>query len=353
MKLRTPLCLAAAALLLTACATPLAGKPPKEAAMLATQSNIQQASYNFAGEVGIRELVIRGKEGDLVGRFAKDEMVNEIARSLRIEFKGALDLPTARVEFVPTLQFTRPHAGVWVRVPMLAKLDSMQLWLDGNLLDLMVPQLRNKLVLVEAPVEMVKTVPVKALLQELPTIAGKLQNAIDQKAYTFQPLGKEAKALGASYQIRVQLGDAEVASINRELLLEMNRLAEKYVPEGDEREDAKRVLRKIGKLLSNHQDNMQQTHQTDLLVSRGGQLLAIVEEHSQQDKEGTMIRYGGVTRLSAHGKPVFTIVPGADNVVRFADVPWPWKRGAVGESEDGDEPDSEQADASAAVVAKP
>jgi outer membrane biogenesis lipoprotein LolB len=77
-----------AALLLAGCASPLAGKPADLATRQVLRENLQNASYNFSGELGFTSL--HGSSAD----DAKPQLsytINQVARSTKVAFNGALD----------------------------------------------------------------------------------------------------------------------------------------------------------------------------------------------------------------------------------------------------------------------
>lgn len=337
--------MAMSGLLLGGCASPLANKSADAAAVQTMEHNAGQ-SYNFDGQLRIKSLDVPDLGVDPDQR----EIVDEMLKSFSVELRGAVDLKTSRVEVVPTFRFARPNVETWLRVPLLTELNTMSFWVDASALNLALPQLRganrDKLVKFQVPQDKVKDLPVDAILAELPQLVKRVYSAVDKKAYTFQPLDERAKQLGASYRIRLDADEHVQSQMNKQMVVEILALVARYG--GEHKEKAAALVHELEPLLTQSHEEFTTNAQIDLLVSRSGELLGMVQvyDFASTGKPKMAMSMEAVTRMSNHGHPVFTMVPTAANVVNFSDLKLPrWMGGAP--HEQADEVDEvDEADAS-------
>ncbi|MGM8061202.1 hypothetical protein [Vogesella indigofera] len=357
-------------LLLGGCASPLANKTADAAAIHTIEQNARLARYNFDGEVRVKAIRLPGKVESLV----EGDVVSEVAKSFSLELRGAVDMSKSRVEMTPTFRFSRPNAETWLRLPMLAELNTLTLWVDASVLDLAFPVLRGehkgKYVMFQAPQDKVKKLPIDAVLAELPQVAKNIYAAVDSKAYTFQPLDEAARKVGASYRIRLTLDPLAEAKMSKQAVQELLQLARRHA--GEHQKEVEEFATAVGPLLDASQEELQTSSQTDLLVSRSGKLLGISElrEFSVPKEKELAVTVASTVRLSNHEQPVFSMQPTANNVVSFTELQPPsWlggKRSSDDEEEavEGDDEApldeaalaaeaAEEAAAAAAVVKKP
>ena len=342
------LAVAMSTLVLGGCAAPMANKTADVATIQTMDSLFRNASYNYDGVFRIHSLELPDhRMVDSIGR----ERLNNVAKSFSMEYKGAVNMAQNRIEMVPTFRFARPNSEAWVRLPMLAQLDTLSLWVDASAFDLAVPELGGKLLHVQAPQDKIRDWPIKQVMAELPDALRRVYEAVDKKAYTYQPLDERTKALGASYRLRLTLDEQANKKLARDMMKELVAVAKRHA--GSNVKDVESIAQLMEPLLSESEKTNKTTSQTDLLVSRSGTLLAVEDSYriSMDVGEGkpVAVSMGSLIKISNHGKPVFTLVPTASNVLEFSDLKKPsW----MGGRDDGDEADSEAVDADAADVAE-
>lgn len=343
-------------LLLGGCASPLANKTADAAAIHTIEQNARLARYNFDGEVRVKAIRLPGKVESVV----EGDVIGEVAKSFSLELRGAVDMSKSRVEMTPTFRFSRPNAETWLRLPMLAELNTLTLWVDASVLDLAIPALRGehkgKYVMFQAPQDKVKKLPIDAVLAELPQVAKNIYAAVDSKAYTFQPLDEAARKAGASYRIRLTLDPLAEAKMSKQAVQELLQLARRHA--GEHQKEVEEFATAVGPLLDASQEELQTSSQTDLLVSRSGKLLGVSElrEFSVPKEKELAVTVASTVRLSNHEQPVFSMQPTANNVVSFTELQPPsWlggKRPADEAEEEAVEGDDEEALDEAALAAE-
>jgi len=266
MRLRLPSCRLLARplalLLLAGCASsPLTGKRADEAAVDTLYRHNVDARYNFSGESRITSLQLPGKQGPEL-----QAMVQTLAGSFRLQYAGAVDMSQHRVELIPTLRFTRPHAEVWLRFPLQLQLDTLTLYVDGSAMSLLVPTLENKLVKFQLPEDKARQLPVSAVLAELPQIVRRVYAAVEQQAYSFQPLAADDAKRGAAYRIRLNLNPEAGKLLSQRMAAELLDSIKRHGASAEVQEVAGSLL----KLAEADSLQLRSESQTDLLVSRQG-----------------------------------------------------------------------------------
>lgn len=321
MQLRLPSCrllaLPLALLLLAGCASsPLTGKRADEAAVDTLYRHNVDARYNFSGESRITSLQLPGKQGPEL-----QAMVQTLAGSFRLQYAGAVDMSQHRVELIPTLRFTRPHAEVWLRFPLQLQLDTLTLYVDGSAMSLLVPTLENKLVKFQLPEDKARQLPVSAVLAELPQIVRRVYAAVEQQAYSFQPLAADDAKRGVAYRIRLNLNPEAGKLLSQRMAAELLDSIKRHGASAEVQEVAGSLL----KLAEADPLQLRSESQTDLLVSRQGKLLALEESRTLSTPGEQAVSVAMLTQLniSNAGKPVFTLQPSAANVVDYKDVSLP------------------------------
>ncbi|MFC3626126.1 hypothetical protein ACFOKJ_08245 [Vogesella amnigena] len=311
------LALPLALLLLAGCASsPLAGKRADEAAVETLYRHNVAARYNFSGESRITSLQLPGKQ-----RAELQALVQTLAGSFRLQYAGAVDLTQQRVELIPTLRFTRPHAEAWLRFPLLLQLDTLTLYVDGSAMSLLLPSLENKLVKFQLPEEKARQLPVSAVLAELPDIVRRVYAAVERQAYSFQPLTAADAQQGVAYRIRLSLDPAAGRLLSQRMATELLDSIKRHGASAEVQEVATGLL----KLAEADPLQLRSESQTDLLVNRQGKLLALEESRTLSTPGEQGVSVGMLTQLnmSNEGKPVFTLQPSAANVVDYKDVSLP------------------------------
>lgn len=311
------LALPLALLLLAGCASsPLAGKRADEAAVETLYRHNVAARYNFSGESRITSLQLPGKQ-----RAELQALVQTLAGSFRLQYAGAVDLTQQRVELIPTLRFTRPHAEAWLRFPLLLQLDTLTLYVDGSAMSLLLPSLENKLVKFQLPEEKARQLPVSAVLAELPDIVRRVYAAVERQAYSFQPLTAADAQQGVAYRIRLSLDPAAGRLLSQRMANELLDSIKRHGASAEVQEVATGLL----KLAEADPLQLRSESQTDLLVNRQGKLLALEESRTLSTPGEQGVSVGMLTQLnmSNEGKPVFTLQPSAANVVDYKDVSLP------------------------------
>ena len=335
------LALPLALLLLAGCASsPLAGKRADEAAVETLYRHNVAARYNFSGESRITSLQLPGKP-----RAELQALVQTLAGSFRLQYAGAVDLTQQRVELIPTLRFTRPHAEAWLRFPLLLQLDTLTLYVDGSAMSLLLPSLENRLVKFQLPEEKARQLPVSAVLAELPDIVRRVYAAVERQAYSFQPLTAADAQQGVAYRIRLSLDPAAGRLLSQRMATELLDSIKRHGASAEVQEVATGLL----KLAEADPLQLRSESQTDLLVNRQGKLLALEESRTLSTPGEQGVSVGMLTQLhmSNAGKPVFTLQPSAANVVDYKDVSLPeWLKPSPPAEE---EPEADVADEAGAL----
>ncbi|MEQ6292509.1 hypothetical protein ACFPAG_18050 [Vogesella sp. GCM10023246] len=342
--------LLAAPLLLAGCASlPLEGKRADQAAIYTLYHHAAEAGYNFDGESRITSLRIPGKSTP-----ASEALMQELAGSFRFQYRGAVDMTQGRIELIPTVRFTRPQAEAWVRFPLQLQLDTLTLYVDGSVADLMFPSLKHKLVKFQLPQDKLKDVPVAAVLAEVPEIVQRVYAAVERQAYTFQPLTAADRQRGAQYRIRLTLDPVADRVLTRQMVTELVASIKRH----SDSPDVQAFADGLAGMAASEPLRLQSESQTELLVSRQGKLLAMEEQRSVAVGGADGMKLGLLTRLdvSNSGKPVFTLQPTAANVVDYKNVELPaWMKPAVTDAaaEPAEEADKEADAAAQAAPAAP
>ncbi|MFC3532402.1 hypothetical protein ACFOLG_09400 [Vogesella facilis] len=335
--------LLAAALLLAGCASsPLEGKRADQAAIYTLYHHTAEAAYNFQGESRVTSLQLPGKSSA-----EQQALLQELAASFRFQYSGAVDMTQRRIELIPTLRFTRPQAEAWVRLPLQLQLDTLTLYVDGSVADLMFPSLKHKLVQFQLPQDKLKDMPVAAVLAEVPDIVQRVYAAVEQRAYSFQPLTAADRQRGAQYRIRLTLDPVADRVLTRQMVTELVASIKRH----SDNQDVQAFADGLAGLAASEPLRLQSESQTELLVSRQGKLLAMEEQRSMAAGGEEGMKLGLLTQLniSNSGKPVFSLQPTAANVVDYRNVALPdWLQPHKAE-----EPEAEAEEVDAAAAPEP
>lgn len=319
-----------AALLLAGCASPLAGKPADLATRQVLRENLQHASYNFNGELGFTSL--HGSRAD-EAKPQLSYLINQIARSTKMTFSGAIDQTGKRMELIPAVRFERRNLQASLSIPLELNLQDFSLLVDPAAFDLFVPELYSeqpRFVRFKLKPELARKIPVDAMLQALPTLLDEGYAAVDKQVFTLETLDATAQQLGASYQLRIAMSQQQESQILLHVIDGLAKLVRQQAEHEGRAEDSKQLN---SMLLLLHTITQQPASElqgsraiSHLYANRQGQLLGINQEITLDTPQMHGLAYLHL-RNSNHGKPVFVYQPGAGDIIDFEQLPKPqWLR---------------------------
>ncbi|MCW3482137.1 hypothetical protein OL229_21690 [Neisseriaceae bacterium JH1-16] len=321
--------LVAGCLLLTGCASPLAGKPADSVAITAIERNLRESRYNFDGSIRIEQLQLAPSDGKAaespINRRARD-----IIKSLRIDLTGAVDAKARKLELNPTLRFARRNAEVWLRVPMLIDADHYALLVDASAFDLVFDSLgganEGKLLRLQLPESMAKQIPLTAILDALPGIVRDGYRQVDPQAFKLLPLDDEARQLGAQYLVELKLDNSAQLVLSTFIFDGVKKVVQQQHPQPvaatPERVDPTLMADTLGVLLKASSKDVQNDQTTQLLLDRSGRLLGM-RQHTAIGYKGFSASMLTTLRLFNYNHPTFTLDPVKSGVIELKDLPLP------------------------------
>jgi hypothetical protein len=334
-------------LLLTGCASPLAGKPADTVAITAIERNLRESRYNFDGSIRIEQLQLAPSDGKAV-ESPIDRRARDIIKSVRIDLNGAVDAQARKLELTPTLRFARRNAEIWLRVPMLVDADRYALLVDASAFDLVFDSLggenEGKLLRLQLPESMAKQIPLTTILDALPGIVRDGYRQVDSQAFKLLALDDEARQLGAQYLVELKLDNSAQLALSTFIFDGVKKVVQQQHPQPatatPERVDPALMVDTLNLLLKASSEDVQNDQTTQLLLDRSGRLLGM--------RQRTAIGYGGFSatmlttlRLFNYNHPTFTLDPAKSGVIDLKDLPLPsWLDDSTPEPPKPDEDDT-------------
>ena len=327
MNLRPALAaLPLAALLLTGCASPLAGKPADLATRQVLRDNLQHASYNFSGELGFTSL--HGSSAD----DAKPQLsytINQIARSTKVAINGALDQSSKRMELIPSFRFERRNLQASLSLPLELNLQDFSLLVDPSAFDLFVPELyseQTRFVRFRLPSDIAAKIPLDAMFKALPGLVDEGYGTVDKQVFALEPLDATARQLGASYQLRIAMNPLQESQVVVHIVDGLVKVIQQEAERQGRPEDGKQAAsasQLIRSLTQRSAADMQASRTVShLYANRQGQLLGMNQEITLDTPQLRGLAYVHM-RYSNHGKPVFAYQPAAADIVDYDKLPKP------------------------------
>lgn len=310
--------------LLTGCATPLAGKTPDEATRKVMLQNWQNASYNFDAQIGFDKLVFADADAKADKPDVAD-IVDQVGRSIRVNVSGALDAPAGRVEAIPELRFERRNLMSSIKMPLQFQAKDMSLLVDPSAVDLFLPSLRKhsgKFIRAKLPADMADKIPLKEMYQAMPKIIDDAYAQVDKQAFSFQPLDAYAGEIGAHYKLRMELSRGQEQKLTLQMLDGLAKVAREQAKPADDKsgedksgtESMIRLVQSLIKLEPSSGDKSRTI--SDIYASRGGDLLALRQKVHIEAAEFSADAYVNV-RYSHYGKPQFVYQLSENDIVDF------------------------------------
>ncbi|MBK0414059.1 hypothetical protein JD974_06520 [Chromobacterium haemolyticum] len=312
--------------LLTGCVSPLANKSADQAVRKIMLQNWNSKGYNIDADIGFDELnvaeVDKAKEDGGQLEQAAASAADQIARSMRLNVRAALDVPGGKLELIPALRLERRNLLTSVQLPLQFHAKDLSLLVDPSAAYLFVPEMQayeGKFLRVRLPQRVADNFPLQAMYQAMPKLLDEAYAKVDKQAFSFQPLDSRAAELGARYRLRIAMNRAQENQMASHIIAGLIQVARQEAarkpqikpgPLGSES-----LLQLIDSLIKASEANpLNSSTVSDLYVSRGGDLLAI-----RQTIRFDSPRFRGQAhadiRYSNQGKPVFAFQPAEADIL--------------------------------------
>ncbi len=328
------------ALLLAGCASPLANKSPDMAVRYVLKQNMAQSQYNFTGVMGFDQLLI--KKGEATTNPELADITNEVARSLFIDFNGAIDLPGKQLEITPRLRFERRNIKGEVSVPLKLDLQKNAVLVDPAAIDLISKELRDhpgRFVRFALPKEFADKIPTDAIIKGLPEVLDQAYAQADKQAFTLEPLDDTARQLGASYQLRVALSQEQQSQLTLRMIDGLARIVRDEAERRGKPEEAQQAMaiaQVIKSLSNNEQKGFFSESTVHLYADRSARLIGLRERIDLSTPEFDARAYATM-KMSNFGKPVFAYPLTEAQIIDFDKLPKPAWLNSVDKPESAEE----------------
>lgn len=303
-----------------------------------------------------------------------------LSRHSTLAFSGAVDLPAGKLELVPQYRYENRTSILAAKVPMLLSLKETALYLDGSAAApfaswfgpsvVKSADLDSKLIRFKLDKELTDTIPIHSLAAALPKAIDETYAQMDPGIFSREPMDAEGRKLGAQYRIRMDLKNGTSSRFTRLLIKnlsqELQALKSKNLdpnissktydafalildmlndhndtefawldetmlqkilaalpdvrdPETQTRIEAARVLVANEKAKESNIWDAKVTGWSDTYLSGSGRILGTIQEATspldEDSHQNLVISLRATT--SNFGHPVFSVNPGADNVMDY------------------------------------
>ncbi|UGA38512.1 hypothetical protein JOS77_01345 [Chromobacterium haemolyticum] len=169
------------------CVSPLANKSADQAVRKIMLQNWNSKGYNIDADIGFDELKVadvdKAKEDGGQLEQAAASAADQIARSMRLNIKAALDVPGGKLELIPALRLERRNLLTSVQLPLQFHAKDLSLLVDPSAAYLFVPEMQayeGKFLRVRLPQRVADNFPLQAMYQAMPKLLDEAYAKVDK-----------------------------------------------------------------------------------------------------------------------------------------------------------------------------
>ncbi|MBV8656739.1 MAG: hypothetical protein JO142_02835 [Burkholderiales bacterium] len=308
-----------------------AAKPPVSPFDLMVQSGAKAAemnSYNFSGRVWFDSLTLQtalptrdkypatdaGQQQYLAAMqlaamaHQYSQLGIDVIKATRIDFNGAVDLQSLKVEISPTFIVSRHNLDSRITLPILLDGHDLSALVDISAVNWLIPDDSFKginYIKAHLSPELSAKLDIPKLMAAMQRIRKEQYSAIDPASFSFSPMTASERKQGGVFKVHLRISEQEYAKLLARIVAELADATKDATPQ-DKQTD-------LTKLLSESTKARHTQEELDIVLDKQLQPIAIHGDIAMRSNEIQMHAQADI-RIDHIGKPQFHLHPAASEI---------------------------------------